>query len=62
MNRGHNQWKPQIGFTPSNKVGSLDDAGHRMLSYVFLLFLEIMFGFDKKKISTSVKTQFCGCF
>ena len=31
MNQG-NQWKPQIGFTPSNKVASLGSAGHRMIS------------------------------
>ncbi|XP_058807467.1 5'-3' exoribonuclease 2 homolog [Phymastichus coffea] len=31
MNRGNNDWKPQTGFVPSNKVAMLGDAGHRML-------------------------------
>ncbi|XP_031786380.1 5'-3' exoribonuclease 2 homolog [Nasonia vitripennis] len=36
MNRGgggNNQWRPQTSFAPSNKVGSLGDAGHRMLGH-----------------------------
>ncbi|XP_043272687.1 5'-3' exoribonuclease 2 homolog [Venturia canescens] len=34
MNRNNgNQWRPQIGFTPSNKIASLGDAGHRMLGH-----------------------------
>ena len=31
MNQGNNHWKPQLGFTPSNKQAMLGDAGHRML-------------------------------
>ncbi|XP_015110782.1 5'-3' exoribonuclease 2 homolog [Diachasma alloeum] len=34
MNRDNgNQWKPQIGFVRSNKIGLLGDAGHRMLGH-----------------------------
>ena len=32
MNRNTgNQWRPQIGFTPSNQIASVGAAGHRML-------------------------------
>lgn len=32
MNRNNgNQWRPQIGFTPSTRFASLSEAGHRML-------------------------------
>ncbi|XP_011505747.1 PREDICTED: 5'-3' exoribonuclease 2 homolog [Ceratosolen solmsi marchali] len=33
MNHGNNQWRPQTGFVPSNKVAFLDDPGHRMLRH-----------------------------
>ncbi|XP_066597971.1 5'-3' exoribonuclease 2 homolog [Prorops nasuta] len=34
MNRNNgNQWRPQIGFTPSNTVGRLSDSGHRTLGH-----------------------------
>ncbi|XP_033216725.1 5'-3' exoribonuclease 2 homolog [Belonocnema kinseyi] len=34
MNRGGgNQWRPQVGFTPSNQIASVGAAGHRMLGH-----------------------------
>ncbi|XP_046426215.1 5'-3' exoribonuclease 2 homolog isoform X1 [Neodiprion fabricii] len=30
---GGNQWRPQIGFTPSTQRATLGDAGHRMLGH-----------------------------
>ncbi|XP_043683062.1 5'-3' exoribonuclease 2 homolog isoform X1 [Vespula pensylvanica] len=34
MNRNNgNQWRPQIGFTPSTRFASLSEAGHRMLDH-----------------------------